>query len=820
MIDDTFTTGWTAGPKRGLWDTVAGTASPHREVDLPHDYAQDIGRSESAASGTHTGYHLGGSVEYNKTFEVPLEYEHKKLVLQFDGVYRDAMVFVNDVLAAQRPNGYSRFFVDLDKYLVYGQGNRVRVEARAHEDSRWYTGIGIHRDVKLHVLDRVHIEPHGVRVHTPDIDPQRAIANVATSVRNSGLRTVTASLHTEIVSASGDTVASDRVPVTVPAGDAVVARGTLYVPTPELWSPDSPTLYSVRTVLSVEGRDDQHSEVAVGIRQLQLDAHHGLRINGVETKLRGACVHHDNGILGARALPEAEERRVRILKESGFNAIRSSHNPMSEPMLEACDRLGMLVMDETFDIWTEAKTPFDYSLAFSEWWERDLESMVAKDFNHPSVIFYSIGNEIPETGTPLGSNLGRQLAEKIRELDPTRFTTNGVNGIASTMREISRMMPTGGTAAEQGVNDAMSGMADMMKKIDPFISARIDESLSVVDAAGLNYGETRYLADRETHPDRVIIGTETYPDSIAENWEMVTSYPHLIGDFTWTGWDYLGEAGLGRVEYEGNVAGRIPTAGAYPWLLAWCGDIDITGLRRPASFYREIVFGLRERPYIAVQRPVHHGQEHGSTPWSWSDSVSTWSWSGLGADAVTTVEVYSAAAEVELLLNGRSLGSRETGAANKFRATFEVPYEPGELLAIARTDDVESGRSLLLSAPTADTGIHLDMEVESGPTPVVPGQLLFIAVSLRDAAGAVVVGADRSVSVTASGTGTALAFGSAAPATTERYDAMTHPTFDGRALFIVRADSDGDVHLTAVTDGVDGVDGVELVIPISIPEGR
>ncbi|MBP2328988.1 beta-galactosidase [Kibdelosporangium banguiense] len=801
MIDTDFTRGWTAGPKRGLWDTLAGEAAPLHPVDLPHDFMPQLGRSADAVAGAHSGYFHGGTVEYHKSLFVPDTYRDKKLIIEFGGVYRDAMVFVNNVLAAQRPNGYSRFFVDLDAYVTHGAENSIRVEARGHQDSRWYTGMGMHRDVKLHVLEVVHLAPTAVRVSTSDIDDERAIVSVATTVSNAGRHTVTALVRTDLQNPDGEIVASDLCPVTVLPGSTATTRQRLYVERPRLWSPDFPALYRASSRLSVNGLPDQSTETTFGIRSLQLDARRGLRINGRTTKLRGACIHHDNGILGARALPEAEERRVRILKNAGFNAIRSAHNPMSEAMLDACDRLGMLVMDEAFDVWTEAKSSFDYSLAFPEWWERDIEAMVEKDYNHPSVIFYSIGNEIPDTGTAIGSHLGRLLAEKVRSLDSSRFVTNAVNGLASILRELPSLTRDSATAASQpapGLNDAMGGMADTMSRIDPLITARIEESLSAVDAAGLNYGESRYLTDLEQHPNRVFVGTETYSNSIAANWSLVSENDYVIGDFTWTGWDYLGEAGIGRVSYTEDCAraGWLPVAGPYPYLAAWCGDIDITGHRRPASYYREIVYGLRDEPYLAVRRPAGKGLIPGSTPWSWTDSVASWTWD-LEQSTPVDVEIYSAAPEVELLLNDRSLGRRPTGPAHDYRTTYEVPYEPGTLTAVAFDGDREVARWSLRSAVSED--IRLQLTVEGNQHDVQPGSLLFIQVATTDVDGTTIGNADREVTLTVTGPASLVAFGSAAPATEEGYDSDRHSTFEGRALAIIRVMGSEPIEVAATS---------------------
>ena len=336
--------------------------------------------------------------------------------------------------------------------------------------------------------------------------------------------------------------------------------------------------------LTDENGEADAETVTFGVRSLRLDPERGLRINGETVKLRGACVHHDNGVLGAATFARAEERRVQILKDAGFNAIRMSHHPMSKAMLDACDRLGMLVMDEAFDMWTSAKSDFDYSLHFPQWWERDIEAMVAKDVNHPSVILYSIGNEIPETGSPAGAAWGRKLAEKVRALDGTRYVTNAINGMLAALDDLAALRSQPGEDA--GLNALMADPADMMNAISSseLVTRRTAESFSVLDVAGVNYAEARYDLDRDLFPNRIIVGSETFPTRIDGNWRLVKQHANVIGDFTWTGWDYLGEVGIGRPQYATTDGSRPTFTAPYPYLLAGCGDIDITGHRgRPPT---------------------------------------------------------------------------------------------------------------------------------------------------------------------------------------------------------------------------------------------
>ncbi|KAA0120792.1 glycoside hydrolase family 2 TIM barrel-domain containing protein [Mycolicibacterium sp. P9-22] len=818
MVRVPFNSNWSYRPKTSIFADVHGQAASGVPVRLPHDAIISLERRADAPSGAAGAFFPGGAFEYLTTLEVPLEWSDKHVALEFEGVYRDAMIYVNGAFVAQRPNGYAAFVVSLDGFLEYGAENTIRVDARTHNDSRWYTGAGLYREVHLWVSERVHIcEQGGVRITTPDVDEQRAVVAIATRVRNTGTLTRPATVTTEILDPDGDVVGVESSPITTLPQTEGVVRQRLYVPEPQRWSVDRPSLYTARTRWDGFADDSDIRHATFGIRTLQLDPSHGLRINGESVKLRGACIHHDNGILGAATFADAEERRVILLKAAGFNAIRSSHNPMSVAMLDACDRHGMLVMDETFDMWTESKLPFDYSLAFPEWWERDVEAMVDKDMNHPSVIIYSIGNEIPETGNAIASQWGRKLAEKIRGLDDTRFVTNGINGFVSALREASAMIaaatadatsPSAETAGEEathadadgGVNAMMGSPDDFMDQVaaSPLVTAATAESSALLDIVGLNYGDARYEMERREHPNRIVVGTETFPSRIDRNWQLVTEHPHVIGDFTWSGWDYLGEVGVGRVKYDGE-----PDAfdGEFPWLTSWSADLDITGQRRPISYYRETVFGLRAEPYIAVRRPSNHGRSFTLGQWSWTDAISSWSWN-INEGSPMILEVYSAADEVELELNGRVVARSAIGIRRAFVADFEIPFEAGTLTAVAHEGGSEVGRTALR---TASNEAVLDVQLDKTVTEPRDGALVFAEIELRDAESNLINDAERCITVTVTGAGSLAALGSGRPCTTQRFDHDTHNTYDGRVLAVVRPDCVGTIEITVAAPGLSEV---------------
>jgi beta-galactosidase len=792
MTTTSFTDGWTYRTPLGPFAAAGTDAVVAAPVRLPHDALRDAERSADVPGKGGGAYFPAGAYTYLKEFEVPADWAGKVVRLEVQGAYRRAMVFLNDEFAGNRADGFARFFVDLTPYLRFGATNTVRIEVRSGEDSRWYSGAGLHRPVLLHIDEAVHIVPDGVRVTTVRVEDDQAVIEVATTVANLGMTTAQTDVTTAVTAPDGSVVEGDVTPITLAPGRTSVVRQRLYIREPALWSVDSPNLYSAETRL---GDGTPGVVTPVGIRTVTVDPHKGLRINGESVLLRGACVHSDNGPLGAASIARAEERRIQLLKDAGFNAIRTAHNPASPSMLDACDRIGMLVIDEAFDMWTRAKTNYDYAAEFPQWWAADLESMVDKDFNHPSVIMYSIGNEIIEVGTPHGAAWARDLAEHVRTLDPTRLVTNGVNAFLAVIDELSTILE-----GNQGLNELMGDMGGGMNAISTSdaVTRRTAESSSVLDVLGLNYAEGRYTTDAEQFPHRILVGSETFPSQIGDLWPLVVSNPNVIGDFTWTGWDYLGEVGIGATAYAEDPDAVASLEREYPYLTAWSGDLDITGHRRPASYYREIVFGLRSEPAIAVLRPERHGQTITmQSPWAWSDSVSSWTWPGFEG-APVTVEVYADADEVALLRGGTEVARSTVGGTKPMLASLETVYEPGVLTAVAYRAGVETGRTSLTSA----TGpALLTAEVDRASIRDDDTDLAYVAIELRDAAGILFTGSDRSVQVDVTGAGVLAGLGSGNPKTAERFDSTTRTTFDGRALAVIRPTGPGAITITVTSDG-------------------
>jgi len=781
-----------------------------KKVTLPHDAMIEQERDPKQINGTKKGFYKNGEWEYVKSFEVPDGAEH--FVIEFDGVYSQAMVYINGSFAGQQPYGYSMFRIEADRFLKLGETNELKVICRTADDSRWYSGAGIYRDVYLLTSGLVYIVPGSVRITTEDLFDEHAVLSFDATVRNeSASAAKTLKLTTELFDSNGDLAASDTVPISAFRGENGKTHQRLHVKNPQLWNTDTPELYTCRTRLMDGDTLLDENEETFGIRKLSLDPVRGLSINGESVKLRGACIHHDHGVMGAASVPGAEERRIKILKDAGYNAIRMSHHPAGRALLEACDRNGMLVMDEAFDSWTTEKSPYDYSLHFPEWWEADLKAMVERDYNHPCVVLYSIGNEIPEVGLPSGNIWGRKLAEKLRDLDSTRYITNSANGaygISQGIRQFMAAQMTKQRGLDGDINEVTTRFNDIIKqvKVASIMAETTEESFAYVDVAGYNYLSMRYEMDKELYPNRIVVGSETFPKDIDMNWRLVLENPHIIGDFTWTGWDYLGEVGIGMITYDGTDPMDLGTYGEYPWMTSRCGDIDLTGERRPASYYREIVFGLRNQPYIAVQRPEHYGVTPGYSDWSWSDSIGSWTWPGFEGKPIK-VEVYSNAEEVELFMNGESLGRMPAGEANRFKAIFDITYKPGMLEAVAYTNGKEQGRFRIKSAQGE---VFLTAVPERETIQAGMHDLAFVAIEFKDADGNRYTSAEAMVTIEVDG-GELMGFGSANPITEEYFTGTAHSTYEGHALAVIRPIEPGIIRLTAKAEGyIDAVAEIKV----------
>jgi beta-galactosidase len=536
----------------------------------------------------------------------------------------------------------------------------------------------------------------------------------------------------------------------------------LEINNPVLWSDKSPVMYrSVSELYTLSNDGIQYLSDRIttpfGIRKIEINAVTGFILNDEPLLLKGGCMHHDNGPLGAAAYDRAEERRVELMKKSGFNAIRCAHNPPSPAFLDACDRLGMLVIDEAFDMWREQKNPEDYHLYFGDWWQEDVESMVYRDRNHPSVVLWSIGNEIPESGKPEGAELAEKIAGYVKNLDPSRMITSAVNNI--------------------GLNK--------------------DLYFNAMDVCGYNYAVNNYITDHNRLPERIIVSTESFPLEAWDYWMAAKDYPWVIGDFVWTGFDYLGEASIGWLGYphEGSF---------YPWSHAFCGDIDICGFKRPQSYYRDILWENGKQVSIFVEPPVPSFplNPHKAiwSKWEWEDRVASWNWTGF-EDKKLKVEVYSSCQEVELFLNQQSLGRKPVNRENRWIAGWEVPYKQGELTAKGYEDTTEIASSILRTAYEPKK-----IRLISDRTSInADGQdLCFITVELIDSLGVRNPEASNLIQFEVEGPGSIIATGSSNPMSTESFQQPMRKAYHGRCLVIIKAGrKERKIKLRASSEGLE-----------------
>jgi len=729
-------------------------------VTLPHDAMLHETRDPEAGSGSAGAFFPDGEYVYEKTFARP-EAEH--VLIQFEGVYRNAKVFINGKEAGGAAYGYIPFFVNADEYLTDGE-NTIRVECFVrHPDSRWYTGAGIYRPVWLWTGPADSIEPESVRISTISYDP--AVIHVQSPK----------AVKVEVDGISGDGMDYE-----------------LTIPNAKLWSETTPYLYTAKVT-----NESDSEEITFGIRKVEW-SNKGLFVNGRETLLRGGCIHHDNGILGAATFDESEWRRVRKLKEAGFNAIRSAHNPCSRAMLDACDALGVYMMDETWDMWFQHKNKYDYAGDWRENYRTDLQAMVSRDFNHPSVIFYSIGNEVSEPAKPEGLKAIGEMVEYLHTADPGRAVTGGFNlMIISNAAKGKSLYKEDGSGRDESGDKAISGMnSTLFNMITSVVGTGMNKAanskkadvattpgLELLDICGYNYASGRYPLEGKVHPERIIVGSETFPQTIAKNWAMVRKYPYLAGDFMWTAWDYLGEAGIGAWAYTPDGKGF---SKPYPWLLADTGAIDILGDPNGELYLASAVWGKLDAPAICVQ-PLNHDNKPAKAVWRGTNAIPSWSWQGCeGKKAV--VEVYCDAARVELFLNGKRIGKSRI---RDCKSSFKVKYVPGKLeVAAYDASGREIGRNALCTAMGAD------ITVEPERSCAAPGEIVYVPITVADKDGNVESNADRRLLVKVEG-GELLGFGSANPRTKERFDTGEYTTYYGRALAIVRAGTKDTVRINA-----------------------
>ncbi len=774
-----------------------------KPVDLPHDWSIAGPIDEKNPTGSGGGFFPAGIGWYRKTFAAPAEWKGKLVSVEFEGVSKNATVYLNGKKIGFHPYAYTSFYFDLTPEIKIGQSNvlAVRVDDSMQPSSRWYSGSGIYRHVRLIVTDPVHVAPWGVFVSTPEASADAAKILVRTQVENGSATSAQITVRTRIEPLGGKAVAKGQTQLEVAADGKGDTSQEIRLAHPKLWTPEIPALYRAVVEVVRAGKLIDRVETTFGVRTLAWSVDKGLVLNGKSIKLAGGSVHHDNGPLGAAAFDRAEERRVELLKAAGFNAVRTAHNPPSPAFLDACDRLGLLVLDEPFDVWTTSKAKHDYARAFNEWWQRDIDSMVLRDRNHPSIVMWGIGNEIPEAWTEKGAPIAKELAARVRALDTTRPLTEAFPGATYT--------------------------------------ANTDAVMAQLDITGYNYNlGPNQARDHERVPSRIMVTTETLPATAFEQWKLVHEHPYIVGEFVWTAMDYLGESGIGSWSYatpeqaksaemigsmmkqrmsDMGADGKNPFAAlaqqtntkkpavmnllfpGYPWHAADCGDLDLTGYRKPQSYYRDILWNGGNRVYATVRLPEPEGKRIVAIGWSVYPTLPSWTWPGQEGKEMQ-VEVYAGTERVRLYLNDKLVGEAPTTTAQERKASFTVPYAPGTLKAVGVNGDRVVATDIL---QTAGEAAKLRLTADRTTLLADGEDLSFVTVEALDAQGRPQPDAAREVRFTISGPGTIAAVGNGDGTSNESYQDDHRALFHGRALVVIRtAREAGPIHLTASAEGM------------------
>ena len=721
-------------------------------VNLPHDWSVLQPVSKDAPSGNAGGYYPTGIGWYRKTITLDKTAAYKKIWLYFEGVYENSAVYVNGKLAGGHHYGYSSFYCDITSLVHSGKNTvAVRVDNSAQINCRWYSGSGIYRHVWLVTRPLVHIDNWGVHVTTPDLHTVR----VATTVCNSTTRDEKVMVTTTLIDGK-----EQRSSVSVPSQGTVVVEQIFNVDDLQPWTPSHPMLHQA----SVELSSGDKENVTFGIKTIEYSAENGFLLNGQPMLLNGGCVHHDNGILGAASFDRAEWRKAELMKKAGYNAVRTSHNPPSEAFLDACDRLGLLVIDEAFDGWRDEKNTNDYHKYFDSDYKEDIEALVRRDRNHPSVFCWSIGNEVIERKKIEVVTTATHLKQEVLRWDSTRPVTS-----------------------------ALAAWDSDWEIYDPLAAT--------LDITGYNYLIQKAEDDHLRVPSRVMMQTESYPKDTYRNWRASRDHSYVIGDFVWTAIDYLGESGIGRWWYEGDVPGEHYERDLYPWHAAYCGGIDLTGITKPIGHYRNMLWNGTEKLYLAVSEPdgwQGNGVIHAGL-WGLHPEWESWDWPGWEGKTIDVV-VYSRYPQVRLYLNGKLMGEKTVSESTEYKAVFHIPFAAGELRAEGISEDVVQ-ETKTLSTPSAAAGLCLTPDRNSVSA---DGQdLSFVLVEIVDKEGIVLPNDNREVSFSVTGPADIIAIGNADIKDTTSYVSNPHKVWKGRCLVVLRNNGKkGHSVLTARASGL------------------
>ncbi len=740
-------------------DSISEVASFSKTVDIPHDWSIELPFSSKVPSGNDGGFVHTGKGKYEKEIKLTAaDLEDTKYSLLFEGVYERWNLYVNGKEVGFRPYGYSSVIYDITPYLHAGVNTiQVDVDNSHQKNSRWYTGSGIYRHVRLIKTGEIAVAPWSLYISTPEVSHSEAVVNVSFDVEGN-LEGKKINAEVAVLDPLGKIVAKSEIPVTGSIGE-----GYLKVVDPKLWSVDSPSLYKVHLSLKENGKPIDDISENFGIRTISYSAEEGFKLNGNPILLNGACAHHDNGMLGAASYDAAEARKVKLLKEAGFNAVRTSHNLPSPSFLDECDRQGLLVIDEAFDGWRDQKNANDYHIWIDEWGVKDVGDMVRRDRNHPSIIAWSIGNEVIERKNIGVITTACSFANECRRLDPTRPVT-----------------------------EALCAWDSDWEIYDPHAEA--------LDIVGYNYMIHKSESDHERCPQRVMWQTESYPRDAASNWHKVKENPYIIGDFVWTGIDYLGESGLGRYFYKGETEGEQWMAFQWPWRGAYCGDVDITGWRKPISHYRDMLYNDDAKLYMAVREPNGYYGEVKTTMWSVWPTWESWNWQGHEGKPIE-VEVMSRYPKVRLYLNDSLIGEKEAGEPNDFLAVYQTSYSPGTLKAVALDENGSEVETITLA--TAGNPVAIRLTPDKTVMAADNQDLIYVVAEIVDSEGRVVPDAEIPIEFTVAGNAILKAAGSALLKDPDPYYDSSATTWKGRAMAIVKStDRKGNATIKATSKGM------------------
>lgn len=733
--------------------------SKWRSVTLPHDWSIEHQVAPNAPAGNDGGYYPTGIGWYRKSFVAPASFKGEKLYLYFEGVYMNSAVYVNGKLIGGHPYGYTSFFCDASSAIIPGKKNvvAVKVDNSQQKNCRWYSGSGIYRHVWLIHTPKLHIDNWGVAIHTPQVSSAQATVQIKTILNNETSVDKSVTVETQIKGAE-----NVRTEVEIPANGKKEVVQQILVSQPKLWDLTAPNLYEAQVSIKDNGKTVDTYQQTFGIRKIEYSTK-GFFLNGKKIDLNGGCLHHDNGILGSAAFDRAETRKVEMMKKAGFNAARTSHNLPSEAFLDACDRLGLLVIDEAFDGWRDAKNPHDYSTLFDKYWQQDVEGMVLRDLNHPAIMAWSIGNEVIERKKIEVVTTAHKLASQIRKYDNRPITS------------------------------ALAAWDRDWEIYDPLAAE--------LDIVGYNYLIDKHEADHQRVPNRVMWQTESYAKDTYHNWSLVHDKDYILGDFIWTSIDYLGESGIGRWWYEGDVPGEHYERPLYPWHAAYCGDIDLTGWRKPISHYRNLLYNDTEKLYMAVKEPDGYYGKIRTGLWTAYPTWESWNWPGHEGKDIE-VEVYSRYPQVRLYFNDQLIGEKVVGLDTEMKAVFTLPYHEGTLKA----EGIENGQvketCMLISASEP---VAIRTRVENREMKANGEDLAFVQVEVVDKDGRVCPNAAIELEASVWGQGRLAAMGNADIKDTDSYVDNTHKTWKGRALIVVRSTHKrGKVTLSVKAKGIKG----------------